>query len=80
MLGRCPLPQKDFYPQWRVVAWSVEGDLVACSASDGKVHVYDVMGAHVASIPRVSVLIFLKAVRGGNRQVQVKQSFNLVYH
>ena len=53
MVGRGVLPT-DPYPQWRTVAWSRAGDMVACSGSAGDVVVLDVMGNIVVSIPSVS--------------------------
>ena len=45
----------DHYPQWRQIAWSRDGALLAISHSNGTVQVFDTFGTHLFDIPSVSI-------------------------
>ncbi|CAE1234397.1 NBAS [Acanthosepion pharaonis] len=45
----------DHYPQWRQIAWSTDGALLAISHSSGTVQVFDTFGTHLFDIPSVSI-------------------------
>ncbi|KAL5004597.1 hypothetical protein ScPMuIL_018053 [Solemya velum] len=49
IIGRGVVP-KDPFPQWRQIAWSPDGTMVACSTSSGAVDVFDIVGTLLFSI------------------------------
>lgn len=52
-LSRWPIP-RDPNPQWCVVTWSPDADMIACSDSSGSVVVYDIVGTRICSVESVS--------------------------
>ncbi|XP_037669373.1 neuroblastoma-amplified sequence isoform X2 [Choloepus didactylus] len=53
IIGKCQVP-KDPKPQWRRVAWSYDGTLLAYAESTGTVRVFDLMGSELFVITPAS--------------------------
>ena len=54
-LGKCQI-QRDPHPQWRRLAWSPDGDMVAYTDSYGNVSVFDMFGTMLCRIDCVSII------------------------
>ena len=49
--GRVSQLQRDCYPQWRRLVWSIDNTMLACSYSSGTVEVCDIVGTKLFTIP-----------------------------
>lgn len=52
VVGKAKMPE-DLYPQWRRMAWSDDGQMLAVSSSTGSVTLLDIMGGEFFTLTQV---------------------------